>query len=101
MKNKLISWIVFMFLFSGCTYSKTQIKAVDHRPTIVIQNAPQGSLLYVNGLKIGNAVEYNGKPQSLTIESGAHQVEIRSSSKALIYKETIFVEGEQKTIKVH
>ena len=100
MNNKFIVLIFLLFILSGCAYSQTQVMAVDHRPTIVIKNAPSEALLYVDGLLVGNTVEYNGDPNSLTVESGTHKVEIRSASQALIYQETIFVESEQKTIKV-
>ena len=100
MNKSFITLILSVFLIGGCSYPQTQVRAVDHRPTIVIQNAPDDSFLYVDGLRIGETVDYNGDPNSLTVESGTHKVEIGDVSQALIYQETIFVDSEEKRIMV-
>ena len=92
--------IIFMN-FSGCaSYPKTSVVTLDTRPKLVFQNTPSGSILYVDGLNMGDPAVYNGKPKVLFVEPGTHEVVIASQNGEEIHRQTVFVESEIKTINV-
>jgi len=98
MKTKLWLSIVIGLFLTGCTMPETRIQSSDSRPKLAVQGAPESSVLFVDGLEIGPANEYNGKPGILTIEPGTHEIMVRSSEGATLHQQTIFVESEIKTI---
>ena len=74
-------------------------RTVDDRPTLALKGAPEGALLYIDGLNMGQAAQYNGEPQVLTIEPGTHSVRVTLNNE-VIYEQRIFVESSLKTITI-
>jgi len=95
--------LVFLLVGTvGCNYPESQVRTVDDRPHITVQDAPIGSILYVDGLQIGPATNYRPKTGTLIIEPGTHQVIVRTNSGSILLKETIFLGGgELKVLKIH
>jgi len=58
-------------------------------------------LLFVDGNRIGDAGTYDGQPAVLLIEPGTHVVDVRDTSGKVLFRQTVFVESETKTIQVH
>ncbi len=88
-------------LISGCTYPKTEVKTVEERPTLAIQGAPENAVLYVDGLSMGPAAQYDGRGQVLLLEVGTHLIEIKQGS-SLLYSEKAFLgAGATKTITIN
>ncbi|HYV67651.1 MAG TPA: hypothetical protein VE964_15505 [Myxococcales bacterium] len=79
----------------------TTVRTTDTRPSLAIEGAPSGSLLLVDGLTMGDANAYNGRPAVLRVEPGTHVVEVQDSAGRVMYRQTVFVESETKTIQVH
>ena len=102
MKIKALSLMIILAFLTSCAMPVTSVKTVDTRPSISITGAPEGALLYVDGLNMGSAVQYDGlhNHNVLMIEPGTHKIEIKNNG-ALIYQQTIFVESELKNIIVH
>jgi len=48
---------------------------------------------------MGQAAQYNGEPQVLTIEPGTHSVRVTLNNE-VIYEQRIFVESSLKTITI-
>lgn len=94
----LIASLTLIFMV-GCSMPATTVKTVDTRPSISITGAPKGSLLFVDGISMGDAEQYDGHPNILTIEPGTHRIEVKSNDN-LIYQQIIFVESELKNIVV-
>ena len=86
-------------LLVGCAMPTTVVKTTDTRPRISITGAPEGSLLYVDGINMGSAAQFDGHPDVLIIQSGTHKVQVYSNNKA-IFEKNIFVESELKNIMV-
>lgn len=84
----------------GCALPETTVTTVDTRPSIEIKNAPAGSTLYLDGVGIGPAPDYDGDPTVLMVEPGTHLVEIRSPGGDVVFSRKIYVESELKTINV-
>lgn len=76
---------------------KTATVQPDERPTLAIIGAPQGSILYVDGREMGPAPVFDGVERTLSIENGAHLVEIRAGGRS-IHSQRIFVEGATRKV---
>jgi hypothetical protein len=79
----------------------TTVRSTDSRPSLAFEGAPRGSHLFVDGNRIGNAGEYDGQPAVLVVEPGTHVVDVRDTSGKVLFRQTVFVESETKTIQVH
>ncbi len=100
MKRMLVFFSITLLVF-GCSYPTSGVRVLDDRPSVVIQDAPIGSFLLVDGLNMGKAGLYNGRERALLLEPGTHQIEVMSQGN-VIHSERVFLgDGELKTIKVH
>ena len=79
----------------------TTVRTTDTRPSLAIEGAPSGSLLLVDGNSMGDASAYDGRPAVLRVEPGTHVVEVQDRSGRVVFRQTVFVESETKTIQVH
>jgi hypothetical protein len=62
--------------------------------------APAGAVLYVDGLAMGAAQQFDGNPNVLAVLEGTHQVEIRQGT-GVVYREKVFVSaGETHAVTV-
>ena len=76
----------------GCSYPEpATIQQKDRRPAIGITGAPKGSVLYVDGLQMGMARQYDGTKNVLLIESGRHLVEVKTAGGVVVLSETVFL----------
>lgn len=86
--------IVLAALVQGCAYPEpARIEQKDSRPAIGVSGAPKGAVLFVDGLQMGPARQYDGKERVLLIESGKHLVEVKSASGNVLLSETVFLSG--------
>ena len=104
----MYNWIRLAVLVSllagtaGCRYPDSQVRTVDERPQISVQDAPRGSILYLDGLQIGPAQNYSPKTGTLILEAGTHQIIVRADSGSILFNETIYLGGgELKVLKIH
>ncbi|HET9554855.1 MAG TPA: hypothetical protein VFP50_17960 [Anaeromyxobacteraceae bacterium] len=84
----------------ACAGPTTVVRTVDTRPAIAVVGAPAGSTLYLDGLPVGDPAAYDGNPGVLRVEPGTHVVEVRVDGRPA-FTQSVFVEGELKTVKVH
>jgi hypothetical protein len=100
MKRLLVFSFITLLVY-GCHYPTSEVRVLDDRPTIVIQNAPKGAFLFVDGLNMGQARLYDGREKALVLEPGTHEIEVTSQGN-VIHSERVFLgDGELKTLKVH
>jgi hypothetical protein len=83
----------------GCSMPYTSVRTVDERPTLAFKNAPNGAILFIDGVNMGDPVQFNGDPNVLAVEPGSHSIRITSSD-TVVYEQKIFVESALKTITV-
>ncbi len=95
----IFSSLVVVFALCCCTMPTTTVRTVDDRPTLAFKGAPEGALLYIDGLNMGPAGQYDGETKVLTIEPGTHTVRITVNNEA-IYEQRVFVESSLKTITI-
>lgn len=86
---------------AGCVGPTTTVRTVDTRPAIAVVGAPSGTVLYVDGVAVGDPSSYDGNPNVLRVEPGTHEIDVRDRSGQSLFKQRVFVESELKTIQVH
>lgn len=86
---------------AACAMPSTTVRTTDTRPSLAVEGAPRGSHLFVDGNSVGEAAAYDGRPAVLLVEPGTHVVDVRDTSGKVIFRQTVFVESETKTIQVH
>ncbi len=86
--------VLFAAFLQGCHYpDAAKIEQKDSRPTLGVSGAPKGAVLYVDGLAMGSAGNYDGKKRVLRVETGTHLVEIKSADGQVLHSETLFLSG--------
>jgi len=89
-----------LVLVSACSYPTTEVRITDNRPAIAIKGASEDALLYVDGLSMGLAQQFDGHAQALLLEPGTHKIEVRGHGKILL-SETVFLGGREiRTLSV-
>jgi hypothetical protein len=97
----LVLAVPLALVLAACSAPPTTVRTVDTRPAIAILDSGPGAVLVLDGKTVGQAAAYNGLPNVLRLEPGTHDVEIRDPSGKVTFRQTIFVESEIKTIRVH
>ena len=98
MRFLLISMILVGL--AGCAYPTSELRIPDDRPRLAIRGAPQDAILYVDGLAMGPAQQYNGQEAALLVEPGTHKIEVISKGKTLLQEKIFLGGGEQKTLNI-
>ena len=97
---RILISLVAVTLFSSCALPQTTVRTGSTQPSLVVKGAPDGSTLFVDGLLIGSARQYDGNPKVLAVLEGLHKVEIRQGT-AIVYSEKAFVSnGETHMVTV-
>lgn len=100
--NKILILVMSLItcVLCSCSMPNTSVRTVDDRPTLLFKGAPENAVLFVDGLNMGSANEYNGEPKTLTVEPGTHVVRI-TINQNVIFEQRVFVESSLKTITIH
>jgi hypothetical protein len=97
---KTLSIFLVVVILSACALPQTTVKTGSAPPTLIVKGAPAGSILFVDGLAVGNAAQFDGNPKTLAVLEGTHQVEVHLGS-TVVYKEKAFSSGgESHTVTV-
>jgi hypothetical protein len=99
MKISSIAIIISLLLLIGCVTPTTVVKTADTRPSLIITGAPADAILLLDGLNMGRANQYDGKPNYLIVIPGTHKISILQGD-TVIYEQVIFVESERKEVRV-
>ena len=86
---------------AGCVGPTTTVRTVDTRPALAFAGAPSGTVLYLDGVEVGDPSSYDGEPNVLRVEPGTHVVDIRDRAGRSLFTQRVFVESELKTVQVH
>ena len=92
-------FVLLAVLVQGCTYpDPAKVEQKDSRPAIGVSGAPESAVLYVDGLKMGMAIQFDGKENVLLVESGKHLVEVKTASGEVLLSETLFLSSSTTKI---
>lgn len=87
-------------LLAACSYTTSQSRTVDARPTLSVAGAPDGSTLTVDGLAFGPAARYAPDKQAVKLEPGTHVVRIEQGGRVLQEEKVFLSEGVFKVIQM-
>ena len=97
---KTIVAAALLLTLSACVLPQTTVRTGSTQPSLAIKGAPAGAVLYVDGIAMGAAQQFDGSPNVLAVLEGAHQVEIRQGA-SVLYREKVFVSaGETHSVTV-
>jgi hypothetical protein len=87
-------------LLCACDLPHSTVRTGAPAPALIVTGAPANSLLYVDGVQMGAATTFNGKPYTISVLEGVHMVDVRVAGK-VIYSEKVFVgSGETHAVNV-
>lgn len=98
MKNLML--LASAMLLAACALPQTTVKTGTSQPGLIVKGAPAGSVLYVDGLVMGPAAQFDGKPKVLAVLEGVHHVEIRQGATVVYSEKTFASSGETHTVTV-
>lgn len=98
-KSLLLVLFVMTNLLCSCSMPSTSVRTVDDRPTLAFKGAPENAVLFVDGLNMGVANQYNAEPKTLAVEPGTHVVRV-TINQDVIFEQRVFVESSLKTITI-
>lgn len=99
--RRYVAIVVGLFALAACAMPGTTVRTTDTRPSLAFEGAPDGSVLYVDGQKIGDPNQYDGQPNILLVEPGTHQVVVKAADGTPLFERKVYVESELRTLKVH
>ncbi len=99
--KRSVAIVVGLFALAACAMPNTTVRTTDTRPSLAFEGAPDGSVLYLDGQKIGDPNRFDGQPNILTVEPGTHLVVVKGADGAPLFERKVYVESELKTLKVH
>lgn len=92
--------LVLVAALAACSMPQTTVRTGMSAPTLIVTGAPAGSILFVDGLRIGSATQFTGSPNALAVLEGTHQIEVRLGQ-TVVYHEKAFVSsGQSHTVAV-
>lgn len=85
----------------ACSWFGSRRAAALPQPTeIIITGAPVGSVVFVDGSQIGQAVTQNDQSEILKVAPGAHKVEIHLNETIVYREETYEGPGDHRVVGV-
>ena len=90
---------VFVAL-GACTYPESAVSQGAERPAIVVQGVSSQEILFIDGLNMGRADKFNGRPNKLLVEPGRHVVQVKNADRVLLEQTILVSTGETKVISV-
>ena len=95
-----IALLMVLACLSGCSWFHARKPPAPEPPTLIVTGAPAGSVLFIDGVQIGQAIETSTRTQVLEVAPGAHTLEVRLGD-TVAYRESTYVErGDKRVITV-
>jgi hypothetical protein len=79
---------------------QTAVRTGVPPPTLIVIGAPTGSHLFVDGLEMGDAAQYDGNPKVLAVLEGTHQLEVRLGANVVFAEKAFVSSGQSHTVEV-
>jgi len=92
--------LVLAATLAACSMPQTTVRTGISPPTLMVAGAPSGSVLFVDGLDMGSAGQYDGNPKVLSVLEGTHQIEVRLGSNVVHHEKAFVSSGQSHTVAV-
>lgn len=97
---KLLTVVGMTILLGACALPQTTVRTGSAQPSVIVEGAPTGAVLYVDGLPMGPAGQYDGKPKVLAVLEGVHTLEVHQGSTVIFRDKALLSNGETHPIKL-
>lgn len=92
--------LIALACLSACTWFASRKTQPPDPPEIIVTGAPEGSVVFVDGLQAGQATAQSDHPQVLEVAAGPHKVEIHVGDR-IVYREDTYVgPGDHRVVRV-
>ncbi len=96
---------VFVLITLACLSACSWFSSRKHQPLpdpteIIVTGAPVGSLVFIDGVQIGQAAANNDQSQVLDVAAGVHKVEIYRGDRVVYREDTYVGRGERRVVIV-
>jgi hypothetical protein len=88
--------VLCLSLLVGCSTPVVKVLSVEEKPGISIHGAHPRAVVYVNGLSMGRAGQYDEHGKVLFLEPGTHDVEIVRRGTIIFTQQVVLSRGLQK-----
>ena len=92
--------VLLALLLSACALPQTTVRTGSTQPSLVVQGAPSNAVLFVDGLSMGPAQQFDGNPKVLAVLEGVHTLEVHQGSAVIFQEKALFSNGETHPIKL-
>lgn len=100
MRIRVFLPLIVLTLLSACGGPINAVRVPDNRPAIAIQGAAADAILYVDGLSMGAAQQFDGRAQVLLLEPGPHKIEVIRRGKRVLLEQIFLGEEGTKTLTI-
>jgi hypothetical protein len=92
--------VVALAYLTACSWFTSRRAPQPPNPTeIIVTGAPAGSLVFIDGVQVGQAAAHNDQSQDLIVAAGAHKVEIHQGDK-IVYREDTYVGVGERSVVI-
>ena len=98
MKRNLIILIVFTLALS-CTLPKTKVTQQGSEGLLKVNIQPEDAEIWIDGVFLGIAVDYNPEDKYISLTSGLHTIEIKKDGYETVYRD-IYAGHSMQTLAV-
>ena len=98
MKASIVAGLAFALC--ACALPQTTVRTGAPQPGVTVQGAPSDAVLFVDGLSMGPAKQFDGNPKVLAVLEGVHTLEIHQGSTVIFHDKALFSNGETHPIKL-
>jgi hypothetical protein len=97
-RNRLVRLLPLLALLcvSGCSWFHHR-KPMPDPAELIVTGAPAGSIVFVDGVQVGELTTINNRPQILDVTPGTHIVEVRRGE-TVAYRENTYVAPSEKHV---
>jgi hypothetical protein len=99
MRRICLGLVLVLGLTLACAYGSGTTRTVDDAPTLAITGAPEGSMLYVDGINFGLAARF-AVASPVVVIPGVHIIEIRQGGEVLHREKIYSGTGSTTTVAV-
>ena len=92
--------LISLGCLSACGWFGSRKPDLPEPTEIVVTGAPAGSLVFVDGVQVGQAATRNDQSQILNVPAGAHKVEIHQGDTVAYREDTYVGPGERRVVIV-
>lgn len=95
-----ISTVLIFVLGGGCVSPEPQVRTVDSRPLLCFEGISVRATIFLDGLEIGSADQFEDGNSCLRVLPGTHNVEIREGTE-VIFRERLYLgAGSTQTVEL-